>query len=252
MTDLPFDDPHALTAVQSLRTGDRHRLDALRATLAMDLTGHRCLVLGSAPGANPPIMPAERCIAVNGAPFVASKLGIQVDWALIVGFTTSMKRDISRLSMKKLQGLTARHVLFVSAGDSAAAGRQAIETAGFGFSEFHEITALERAAIIGEVCSSEFGLGPRDSRVSNGVFAAILALWAGAGHVTLAGISLDGGHAYAIGTPRYHLDGDTRALRDLARCEVDRIDTTSATLSEATGLANCPGAPSPAADSGPA
>lgn len=238
-----LDGPAALAQVQALRAGDRRRLEALRTTLAADLAGRRCLVLGSAPGSALPAEAPERCIAVNGASFVASGLGLAVDIAVIVGFTTSMKHDISRLSMEKLRGLAARRVVFVSAGDTAADGRRALEAAEFGFGAFDEIDPLERAAIVGEVCSAEFGLGPRDARISNGVFAAVLALWAGADHVTLVGISLEGGHAYAAGTPRYHLEGDTGALRDLARRAADRIDTTSAALAAATGLATCPAAP---------
>jgi hypothetical protein len=101
------------------------------------------------------------------------------------------------------------------------------------------VDTFERAAIIGEAWGEEIAVGPNTSkyqRPSNGVFAASIAIWAGAREVVLCGFSLVGGHAYIDGdTRRQHVDGD-RQFFLLAKSLKCRIATTSEALNDEFGL----------------
>jgi len=224
----------ALAAVKRLRL-ERTRLDPFRESLP-DLCGQRCMILGSAPQAAIPARSTfDRCVCINGSPYIAKRKGIHPALTVIVGFTTAMRRDISATSIGKLRGAGSEHTLFISAGDDLAHGRRVLGEAGFEHGPITEMTPLERAAIVGEVCGAELGLGKRDERISNGVFAVVLALWLGAKKVIVSGISLNGGHDYAAGTERHHVDGDLRCLQLLAK-HFPQVQTTSYELSQATGV----------------
>ena len=236
MADRLLSSDDAWRTVTYLRKHPSERLVALRSTLRRQIAGKSCLVLGSAPSAT---LPADgdysRCLCVNGSPVVAKRNRIEVDVTVVVGFTTSMKKDISALTMEKLRGHHSDTVVFVSAGDTFEKGLAGLQRQRFSFHEALEVTAIERAVIVGGVCGQEFGLGRRDERVSNGVFTIVLALWAGASRVLVSGISLSGGHDYASGTPRYHVEGDRLCLQELAKKRRDVI-TTSCDLAKETGL----------------
>ncbi len=246
-----LDSPEALVLVQHLRQS-RDILDPLRATLAPLLSGRRCLVLGSAPGARLPEPHLfERCVCVNGSPRVAAGHGLTPDLTIMAGYTTLVERDVSRQSLEQLSGLHAGRLLFVSAGNDRDSARRVLSDSGLGFDEWLDIDPLGRAAIAGEATGEgEPGLGHWQERVSNGVFALLVALWAGAEHVTIAGITLTGGHDYIEGdTPRHHVAGDQRCLETLARLHGARVATTDEALAEATGLALLP-EPAVATDTG--
>jgi hypothetical protein len=237
VSQIDLKSPDALDAVIALREGSRSALTAIYDRLSPELKGKRCLVLGSAPDTRVP-RPGDydRCICINGSPFVAHASGIAVDLVIMVGFTTAMKKDISALSIEKLKDLQARDLLFISAGDALEHALAVLESVDFRFQSYSQMNALERAAIVGELCIEELGLGQRDDRISNGVFAVVLALWCGAAEVIVSGISLSGGHAYAAGTQRDHQNGDRRCLMILAERFADRLCTTSVELRSSFSL----------------
>lgn len=202
----------------------------------MGLGGETCLVLGSAPRAKvPATQDYSKCLCVNGSPFIANKHSISVDLTVLAGFTTAMTKDISILSMERLEGLHSDDLVFINGGDTFEHCISTLKDRSFTFHTATEITPIERAAIVGEVCGRELGLGRRDDRISNGVFAVALALWAGAEGVIMSGISLSGGHDYANDTPRHHLTGDTTFLTLMAGAP-RKVTTTSHELSRLTGL----------------
>ena len=233
-----LDTPEALHHVQKLRR-TREGLDTLQATLASLLSGKHCLILGSAPNARlPEPHRFERCVCVNGSPRIAAGHGLNPDLTVVAGYTTLPERDVSKQSLEQLGGLHTGKLLFISAGNDSDSARRVLNDSGFSFDEWLSINSLMRAAIAGEAAGAgEPGLGVRDERISNGVFALLIALWAGAEHVTLAGITLAGGHDYIEGdTPRYHMAGDQRCLATLARLHGERVATTDEPLAQATGL----------------
>jgi hypothetical protein len=99
-----------------------------------------------------------------------------------------------------------------------------------------EVSPIERAAIAGMVLGEELGIGDNNQRLSNGVFAILLAIWAGVPAIEICGFSLEGGHSYSPKmTPREHLLGDTRSFELMRRLDSD-IRTTSIELSERFGF----------------
>lgn len=228
----------AALAVEKLRD-DRSQLDSLKRWMAEDLAGQDCLILGSAPE---PVMPGARryskCVCINGSPWMAARHGIVPDLTVVAGYTTLVEREVSRQSLGRLRGIGTRRLLFVTAGNEFEAGREVLRRHDFRSDSSHAVDPLIRAAVIEEVLEgSDLGLGKRDDRVSNGIFAVVLALWLGARKVTLAGFSLAGGHSYIDQeTPRFHIGGDMACLTMLARRYGSRVTTTNSILATETGL----------------
>lgn len=173
----------------------------------------RCLIIGSAPNITiPKHMPSDKAICINGSPYAASKLGINYpDLTIMSSYTTAHKTEKSKATMPILKDLKTKEVLFIRGSDNEDHARLVLTQAGFEYDRFTTITWFERAAIIGEVCGEELGIGKMRNVVSNGIFAAILALWARSDSVIMCGFSLQGGHNYmGKRLPRDHVDGDTR------------------------------------------
>lgn len=220
----------------NLRLKPSDRMLSLKNKLEALVSNEICLVLGSAPSLKIPLNSGfTRCLCVNGSPVIAQEYSIPIDLTVLIGYTTAMKKDISALSMQKIAGIHTRELLFVSAGDVFESCIEKLNERNFTFDSASELSPIERASIIGEVCGIELGLGNRDDRVSNGVFTVLLALWAGASSIIISGISLNGGHHYLEGTPRHHLSGDVICLKLLAE-RYSCVSTTSPDLSNMTGL----------------
>jgi hypothetical protein len=134
----------------------------------------------------------------------------------MAGYTTSGRKEIAALHRSRLAGLYSEMVLFVEVGGGAQEAESELSRLSFNYRDFLAISPIERAAIVREVCGSNFGIGKRDERISNGVFAIVIALWAEARQVEIAGFSLDGGYSYATKVERRnHLIGDIACLKRL-------------------------------------
>lgn len=199
--------------------------------------GRRCLIIGSAPDvAIPRHGPADRFICINGSPYAASQSGINYpDLTIMSSYTTAYQTEKSRATMTILKGLRTKEVLFIKGSDNECHAREVLTEAGFQFDLFTTISWVERAAIIGELCGQELGIGKMRNVVSNGVFATILALWARSDNVIMCGFSLQGGHNYMDKKlPRDHVDGDIRFYL-LAKELGLPVMTTSAEISQEYG-----------------
>lgn len=226
----------ALEAVRQIRASNA--LAQLRDRLRGIYTGQKVLVVGSAPDpVAPDLRSIDKTICVNASSWNARAMGIGLsDMTVVAGFSTRPDKPARVETQKVWQGLATRDLLFIEAGATAAEGRRVLDQCGFGYDSFASITPIGRAAIIGEVCGQELGLGKRDDRISNGIFAAALAMWAGAREVVLSGISMNGGHAYmAEATPREHQAGDDAFLR-LASSLPARLSATGRELPQVYGL----------------
>jgi hypothetical protein len=210
----------------------------LRARFSESLQGSRCLVVGSAPNVVvPKPRSGDRCICVNGSPYAAKQGGIdKPDLTIITGNATALKNEHSRATVPVWRGLQTREVLFVETGDRERHARSVLDGIDFRYDRFSKISKWERAAIIGDVCGVELGIGNYDERVSNGVFGAILALWSNANTVVICGVSFRGGHNY-IDTelPRQHINGDHAFFECADRLGLP-ISTTSVEIHEARGV----------------
>ena len=185
----------------------------------------------------PAPIPGDRCICVNGSPFVAKELGLaDSDFTVISGYTTGLKSEKSRATVPVWKGLRTQEVLFVETGDTEAHARAVLDEIGFQYAGFTKLSKHERAAIIVEVCGVELGLGNHNDRVSNGMFAATIAAWAGAREIVMCGFSLKGGHSYIEGnTPRHNLNGDIAFFAIATKIGMN-VKTTSTEIHEACGI----------------
>lgn len=217
---------------------DSLRLKELRNRLGDLLAGQRCLVLGSAPGATRPDMSRMNAtICINGSGWTAREMGVDKP-SLTVFSSRNTRPDklVREATMSVLNGLKTDHLLLIDVADEMEVARAAIDAAGLQYDQFSCVTPLERAAIVGEVCGIELGLGIARDRISNGVFAITLPIWAGAFEVVLAGFSTGGGHAYLdTATGRGHLTADTEFFKLAPRLKC-RITTTSQELQNRFGL----------------
>jgi hypothetical protein len=174
---------------------------------------------------------------VNGSTWVARQAGIRrPDLTVIAGHSTRRDTPKHVSTRDAWREQSTRELLFLEIGATADGGKAILESVGFTYGVFRSLNAIERSAIILQVCGVDLGSGPRDTRISNGLFAATVAIWAGAKHVVLAGFSLQGGHAYMVNpTPRHHLKGDD-AFLTLAPSLSCSVSTTSGELHERFGI----------------
>jgi hypothetical protein len=182
-------------------------------------------------------MPGDCCIGVNGSPYAARRLGLlDPKLTVISGYTTALKSAKSRATMPIWRGLRTDEVVFVDTGDSEEHARYVLDEAGFQYDRFTKVSKHERAAIMGEVCGIELGLGDHNERASNGVFAATLAAWCEAREVVMCGFSLQGGHNYIEGdTPRHNLGGDMGFFAAAGQFDFV-LKTTSIEIHKACGV----------------
>jgi hypothetical protein len=237
MTKAVLAKPDALARVLETRATSTF-LPRLRAQLAERLQNTRCVVLGSAP--RPAIAlrrPGDRFLCVNGSGLAARQFGIhEPDLTLVTGYAGSGTSPISKATIEAWKGLRTSDLVLVAAGGGEELIRPLLAEVRFQFDRFTTIDVYERAAIIGEVCGEELGIGPYEERISNGIFVAVLAIWAGASEVVLCWFSLQGGHSYVAGpTPRHHASGDSRFF-SLAGKLGAAVTTTSSGIHTAFGI----------------
>lgn len=216
------------------------RLSTIRKRWRAKFGGKRCLILGSAPGA---ILPArfDACLCVNGSPWMAKQAGLAApDLTVVARYAIDSKTPKSRSTLAALRDLATDELVYVPLGQSEAEARDIFGNAAFGFEALTLATRRERAIIIADASNSDIGSGDRDERVSNGIFAAAIAIWSGASELVLAGFSLKGGHGYIEGlTQRLHVDTDLAFFRmgdDIHRRTGCRVVTTSGEIHQAAGL----------------
>jgi hypothetical protein len=214
------------------------RLAEFRDNMTSRFSGKRCLVLGSAPNAvAPDLSKIDACICVNGSPWTAAQFGIPLPELTVVTGHKTQVRDhaVAAATLKVWQGLKTRTLLFIEIGDSARHAKSVFAKSGFLYEEFIGIDARDRSAIIEAACGKE--MAARGSRISNGIFAAAVVMWAGAREVVISGFSMQGGHSYmADATRRGHQEGDGKFFqwaKDHTGCH---ITTTSDELHQLYGL----------------
>lgn len=236
-------------APSPIETGDAHHLvtaardrsptlPVLRERLRARFNGARCCVIGAAPELiPPPTRPGDRFLCANGSTRSAAELGVNhVDLTAVTGYATHMLTPLSKSNRAAWQGKRTTELIFIANGDSERHARRIFDEVGFLHDHFTALTIYERAAIIGDVVGDDLAVGPRDDRVSMGVFAAILAVWAGAEDLVLCGFSLMGGHrSFSETSERQHAMGDARFFERIGRLPV-RAGTTSRELQDQFGL----------------
>ena len=201
---------------------------ALRDALAPIVADKSGSVLGSSPHGPLPAQGEAPLLSANGSQGLLGTPSRPVDVAFLGGYTTRPRTAAIKASLEKLRGQSAGLLVFVAHGDRVASAREALAGIGFQYDSMVAIDPYERAAIIGATVEHNYGLGPRDSRISMGVFAMVCALWAGAADVTAYRVSLSSGHAFnTTGAPRAHRDGDRGCLNELTQAGLVQMQPSS-------------------------
>jgi hypothetical protein len=214
------------------------KLSALKRQLRELFAGRRCLVVGSAPNPVGPVLAnIDATVCINGSGWAARKMGVICpELTVISSRVTRPDQAVRAATMSVLNGLQTRHLMLIDVDNETDRACKALDAAGLTYENLLLVGPLERAAIVGAVCGAELGWGASRDRISNGVFAITLPVWAGAREVVLAGFSLEGGHSYiSHGTKRGHLSADTSFFR-IAATLPSRVSTTSHELHDAFAI----------------
>lgn len=219
------------------------RLEAALSALPR-ITGPALLV-GSAPSPTRPIGVGDDwfLISVNASQTVLETFGLRepdltvLRNGLLDRNNLPNGEDLSRSVWDALSGRATRHLL---ASTVVAADRnidRVFASKGFRADAYSEIDRHARAALVHEMSGVMLPAqgGPRS--MSNGIFAAALALKLGASPVVMAGFSAKGGWSQLPGRQalRIHLEGDVRACRGFVRRGLP-IASSEAAFSALTGI----------------
>ncbi|MEP7240607.1 MAG: hypothetical protein ABI697_06960 [Devosia sp.] len=206
---------------------------ALAALPRIDRTA---LVLGSAPSPTPPaeIDPNWFVITVNASHHLARDLGLGVPDLTI--FRDEMW-SVGPVSHNALIGGRTRFLIANLAGNSDNQLEGLLTRLDFVADRVQFVSRHIRGAVILEMTGRPFVMLAGRHGISNGVFAALLALKLGAPRVIMTGFSLSNGW-YPSGnaeTTRGHIPKDRIVCREMARRGAP-IFATDPAFSEATGL----------------
>jgi hypothetical protein len=201
--------------------------------------GGPALVVGSAPD---PATPAGVTsgwfrISANASQGILDRFGLPPpDLTVFRSRLADDQPDAAAIAAwTALRGRSTGHLLVGSEGPETAA--RIIAAHAYRAAQITELRNSLRGAIIADVLGEYLTIATNANGVSNGVFAAVLAVKLGAAPVVMAGFSLSGGwsHAPDINSPRYHQDGDRRACR-LMREKGLPVFTSDEAFAAATGL----------------
>lgn len=205
---------------QQLRGGNRDKIKNLRTKIRQE--AKPVMVLGSAPGTQLPQgwRTDHALITVNAAQVVGTQLGLNdPDIAVITG--TLMGELPANVAAKaQLRDKATGTILYIDRLVIWKVGRKLLEQMNYRFDEALVMTHEARNHIMQQVIGENLGMG-RDAseRVSNGIFAILLAIHLGYPQIVIAGINPgSSGHAYdSNNAPREHSDPDAHALQLIAR-----------------------------------
>jgi len=186
------------------------RYKALRKRVAKLGQGQPWLIFGKgetcSKSCSPETSQNHVVVRVNGAsPTLVGRAEATI--LLLTSFFLSVSSSKARETRKLIGHTRADTVVFIGNPIAAMLGAAALKVLDVQFSFFIRLGRIERAAIIREVVTEDLGLGAAHERVSSGIFAVILACWAGASEVAFRGLSFSDKHA----------DADSLALNLLAK-----------------------------------
>lgn len=217
---------------------DRPMLEKLRAHLTQRIAGRRCIIMGSAPDPVVPPLDGAFTVCVNGSVYSAYK-----HWAKAPDLTYlngAIFNDNDSYSNATLTALSGKHL-----GDAIIA-RHSFELAlrmmggsGITYDGAYSFSKYDKRVVLGDAAGhGVFGSYPFEVNVSNGIFMANMALWAGAADAVLVGFSFNSAHAYSTGkelSTRGHIREDSLFLAHIAKSSMPVL-TTSVEINERFGI----------------
>lgn len=232
-----LDEKNDLPLVHAIRNGSP-RYTYLRERLGGIFRDRRCLMIGSARVIDAPDHQAgDVAICVNGSAHNAGNIGIDhPDATFLVSHTFGRTTRQSRTTYELLRGRRSKNIFIFTGTLDMERCLEGVRSANLMHDAIDEISAHERAAIVGAICGVELGFGKLEQRVSTGITAAICAIWAGAREVNLSGFSLSGGHSYTkYNARRLHTAPDMQFLSLCSELKLP-VTTTSVELAAQFGI----------------
>lgn len=198
------------------------------------------VVVGSAPNSNKPagFDSSFRVITVNGAQVVTAKWGIENPDITFMMFNQVRGTNTNALEVRRvLAGKRTGTLYLMLWRDGLPSLQEGLRDFDYRYDNLHIIDRYQRMALLDRVCGMKSEELDREDKCSNGIHAALFALYNGAPAVILTGISPHtSGHVYnQENLPRFHKDMDQKALQAL-RDRGHPIFTADPDVSEASGI----------------
>lgn len=202
------------------RRSDRKKLGKLKAHLGNQISSRSCIIMGSAPNPTLPQVEDSLVVCVNGSVHSAQQyLGRSPILTFLNGAIFKNTDTYSNATLRVLEDSALGTLLIArNAYDTAKVTLSELRAS---YTEAFSVSKYDKRVILAESCGKGFlGTYPFDANVSNGLFVAALALWAGAREAILTGFSFNSKHAYSTDvalSKRGHLEEDRLFLEYIGR-----------------------------------
>jgi hypothetical protein len=219
--------------------GDLAKLSRLRSVLRETIAGRACIVIGSAPDPIVPVIESACHFCVNGSVHSADKyFHVTPDATFLNGAIFNDADSYAEATVGVLRDKRLGIVLV--SRNAYHCCSTVLQEIGASAKECYPISKYDKRLIIGEAMGHKWwGAYPIDANVSNGLFMAVVALWAGAKEVILVGFSFNSRHEYTTASQqlsvRGHLLEDSKFLEFIAAGQLP-FATTSAEIHEKFGI----------------
>ncbi|HUH50371.1 MAG TPA: membrane-anchored protein [Mycoplana sp.] len=198
------------------------------------------VVVGSAPVSNKPAGFDEsfRVITINGSQMVTAKWGIEKPDVTFMMFNQVRGDNTNALEVRRVLKGQSTGVLYVLLWrDGLPSLQEGLQAFDYQHDDLRLIDRYQRMALLDCMCGLKSDELDREDKCSNGIYAALFALYNGAPAVILTGISPQAsGHVYnQENLPRFHKDMDQKALQAL----IDRrypLFTADPDVAESSGI----------------
>lgn len=198
------------------------------------------LVVGSAPVSNLPVGfdDSYRVITINGAQTVTRAWGIAAPDITFMMFNQVRGTNTNAVEVRRVLGGQKTGALYVLLWRDGLPSLQAgLKAFDYRYDTLSIVDRYQRMALLDRICGFKSDELDAESKCSNGINAALFALYNGAPAVILSGINPQStGHVYnQENLVRFHRDMDQKVLQTL-RDKGYPVFTADPDVAEKTGL----------------
>lgn len=222
--------------------GDLAALSRLRGVLREAVAGRTTIVIGSAPDPVVPVVQNACHFCVNGSVHSADKyFQVAPDVTFLNGAIFHDADSYAEATVGALRGKSLGTVLVSRNAFHCCAA--VLEEMGASAKKCYSVSKYDKRLIIGQALGhSLWGTYPIEANISNGMFMAVVALWAGATDVILVGFSFNSRHEYSKQNQqlsvRGHLREDCKFLEHIVASQLP-FATTAKEIHQKFGLTLC-------------
>lgn len=216
---------------------NRDHVDMLRNAIAPVLSDKSVRVMGSAPNATFSADTFDVDICVNGSLYNLSRHTSRSPG--LTYLNNALFRDDNAYTKATYDVLRNGNLgLIVHSNYDENFTKKRLAELNISYERLVFLTKYDRRIIFSQMFKPTiFGSYPFDSNISNGICMVVLALWAGAIRVHMAGFSFQIGHAYSEAVPlsiRAHIAEDQKMLALIHRIYPGRVDIGTLSSEHAT------------------